>query len=689
MLLGKILAPVMRFCYYIIQSYGWAIILFTLFSKIVLLPVSVWVQKNSIKMVKMQPDINRIKIKHFGDPDAVADEQQAIFKREKYNPFASLIPLAVQLALLMGLVDVIGHPISYILEVPAETVSAMTADILAAGSYLEPESSSLEIAVVRDIRSGGDNKYIGVDNGIIADISAFNMDFLGLDLGWIAASDKGISFIVPFLAGLSALILCLCQNRLNVLQAEQSKAGQYGTMAFSVGLSLYLGFFVPAGVALYWVASNIMAIIQQILLNLALNPREYVNYEELEQTGRELRELQSRGRKSKLPPAVVRRAKEDYKKFFKVVGKHLVFYSESGGFYKYFKGYIEYILKHTNITIHYITSDINDGIFKTAEDNPQIKPYFIDEQRLIILMMKMDADVVVMTMPDIETYHIKRSYVRKDIEYIYIPHSMCSYNLTTRKGFLDHYDTLFNSGPHQLDEALKTEEVYGIPKRKMINCGYCLLDEMTADYESREHPENKRMQILIAPSWQKDNIIDLCLEEMLDSIKDKDYDITLRPHPQHVRHAPEKFEELRERYNENKNILIQTDFSSNETVFNADILITDWSGISFEYAFATKKPVIYIDTPMKIMNPEYERLGIEPFNIWIRREIGEVVGLSELDTLPDVIDRTILHKEDYRSKITELTEKWVYNPGSSSRTGGKYIIKAVKEHIKARKENES
>ena len=51
----------MYFCYYLVHNYGLAIILFTLISKIVLLPVSVWVQKNSIKMVKMQPEINRIK----------------------------------------------------------------------------------------------------------------------------------------------------------------------------------------------------------------------------------------------------------------------------------------------------------------------------------------------------------------------------------------------------------------------------------------------------------------------------------------------------------------------------------------------------------------------------------------------------------------------------------------------------
>ena len=82
-ILSEALGYVMYFCYYLVHNYGLAIILFTLISKIVLLPVSVWVQKNSIKMVKMQPEINRIKTRHFGDKDAIADEQSKLFKKEK------------------------------------------------------------------------------------------------------------------------------------------------------------------------------------------------------------------------------------------------------------------------------------------------------------------------------------------------------------------------------------------------------------------------------------------------------------------------------------------------------------------------------------------------------------------------------------------------------------------------------
>ena len=698
MFLGYVLGPVMRFCYNIISNYGWAIILFTLFSKIVLLPVSVWVQKNSIKMVKMQPAVNKIKIDHFGDKDAIADEQSKLYKKEKYNAFASLIPMLIQIVLLIGLVEVINHPLTYITKTGESKISALTQVALDNNEKLDPKSSGLEIAVVEDIQNGRYTEDYELslifDDDVpgfmtIGEIKNFKMNFAGFDLGWIAVTNGGLAWLVPIIAGFSAFLLCVAQNAINVLQAEQSKLNKYGMMAFSVGLSLYLGMFVPAGVALYWTASNLLAILQQWLLNIAINPKKYVDYAELEKTRKELSELNNMKSVKSLPPEAKKKAKADYKRFFGIVNKHLVFYSESNGFYKYYKGLIEYVLDHTNVTIHYITSDYNDNIFELEKQNPKIKAYFIDEKRLITLMMKMDADVVAMTMPDLDTYHIKRSYIRKDIEYVYIPHGMDSNNLALRSRALNAFDTIFVCGPHQLEEGEKLAELFDLKDQKFVEYGYCLLDSMIEDYEASPHPENETKTVLIAPSWQKDNIIDLCFDDVMNSMRGKDYRVIVRPHPQHVRHAAEKFERMKEQYKDDKNITIQTDFSSNDTVFNADILITDWSSISQDYAFTTKKPVIFIDTPPKIMNPDYKKIDTEPINIWIRNEVGTLVKLNELDKLDSIVREMLENREQYREKIAALTERSVYNLGKSSEVGGKYIIEAIQRQIKKRKEAKS
>ena len=690
MFLIDILGKIMLFCYNLFNNYGIAIILFTLFSKIVLLPISIWIQKNSIKMVKMQPEINKIKINYFGDKDRIAEEQTKVYKREKYNAFASLIPLFVQILLLLGLVKIINQPLTYILNVDSEVASSAVQVALDNNESLDAESSSLEVSVVKDIHNDANiDKYKEVmSEEDLQKIKDFDMKFFGFDLGWIATVEKGIAIWIPIIAGLSALVLCVGQNIMNVLQAEQSAYNKYGMLVLSVGLSLYLGAFVPAGVALYWTFSNLFAVLQQWILNICINPKKYVDYEELEKTGKQLKELEDINKKNgKRTPEQIKKEKEDYKRFFSVVNKHLVFYSESNGFYKYYKAIIEYLLKNTNITIHYITSDYNDKIFEMEKENSQIKAYYIEEKKLITLMMQMDADVVVMTMPDIENFHIKRSYVRKDIEYVYIPHGMDSMNLTMRTCSVNHYDTIFTTGKYQKEEQEKTNEVYNLKNRKLFEWGYSLLDDMISDYEKNK-VVNEQKTVLIAPSWQKDNIVDLCLDEILDSLKGENLKVIVRPHPQHVRHMKDKFENMKEQFKDNKNIEIQTDFSSNSTVFNADLLITDWSGIAFEYAYTTKKPVLFVDTPMKIMNPDYKKIDVEPFNIWSRNEIGQVVPVEECKNINKVVNQMLDDNLKYQEKIDKLVSDSVYNLGNSAEVGATYIINAIQEKINERKKED-
>ncbi|MEE0066848.1 MAG: YidC/Oxa1 family membrane protein insertase, partial [Evtepia gabavorous] len=99
--LGIPLGYIMYFCYHVAGNYALAILLFTLVTKVILLPVAIWVQKNGIKIVKLTPELNHIKANFLGDHDRIAEETQKLYKREKYNAFANLIPTFVQLILLI------------------------------------------------------------------------------------------------------------------------------------------------------------------------------------------------------------------------------------------------------------------------------------------------------------------------------------------------------------------------------------------------------------------------------------------------------------------------------------------------------------------------------------------------------------------------------------------------------------
>ena len=617
----------MNLCYIGINNYGWAIVIFTFISKIVLLPISIWVQKNSIKMVKMQPEINEIKVKHFGDKDTIAEMQSQLYKKYKYNAFASVIPMVIQIALLIALISVI--------------------------------KDGLQIS--------------GVDS-----------NFYDVQLGEIPIVKKGPYILIPLIAGMAAYLLCFVQNRVNVLQANSSKFEKYFTMLVSVGLSFYLGFYVQVGVIIYWIASNLFGILQIFALNAAINPNKYIDYERLEKSRAELSELEGLEKKNKRSTEDKRRERQDYKRFFSIGNKHLVFYSENSGFYKYFKGIIEYILRNTNITIHYITSDPNDKIFDLEKSNNHIKAYYIGQTKLITLMMKMDADIVVMTTPDLDNYQIKRSYVRKDIEYIYVQHHMGSVNMILRKGSVDNFDTVFISGTHHEDEIRATEKCYGLKPKRLVKYGFPLLDEMIRDFDEKKDVAKENKTILIAPSWHNEGIMNTCIEDLLVSLLGTSYKVIVRPHPQYVRHYRESLESLSTRY-ANTNIEIQFDFSSNETVFDADCLMTDWSSIAFEYAFTTGRPVLFVDTPMKVHNPEYQKIDVVPFDVWIRNKVGISIKPEEAKEVKAKIENLFIKEADYKQSIFELRDNNIYNIGNASEYGAKYIISSIQEKIEKRK----
>lgn len=680
--LGVLLGYLMSTCYTLVKNYGLAIILFTLLSKVILLPISVWVQKNSIKMVRMQPEINLLKAKYFGDGDRIADEQDRIFKHEKYNPFASIIPLAIQLTLLMGIINVIYHPLDYLLHMDSGLITQLVATAVAI-TGADPSASTIQLVVVGAIQSGIQLK--GVQPEVLSAIQQLDLSFLGFDLTAIPSMTGGMNLWSPVIAGLSSWLLCMAQNRSSVLQSEQSNWNKYGMMAFSVLLSLYLGTFVPIGVAVYWTASNLLAIAQLYMLNAVINPRSYVDYEALESSRKELRELQSIGGKRKLflhdPNA--KRERTDYKRFFSIANKHLVFYSEKSGFYKYFQDVIEYLLEHTNVIIHYVTNDANDAIFEKAAQNPQIKAYYIGIKKIITLMMKMDADMVVMTTPDLQKYHIKRSLVKEDTEYIYMFHGMTSTHLAVREGAYDYFDTILCAGQHQINELRKAEEVYGLPGKNLVPCGYGLMDNLIREYERQQRTEDNVKRILIAPSWQEDNILESCLDELLGQLINKGNIVIVRPHPEFIKRFPQKMQKILDRYGKefNEYFIVETDFSSNVTIFTADLVITDWSGIAYEFSFSTYKPSLFINTPMKIVNPEYKKIGIEPTDITLRDLVGVSVNLDEMDKLCETIEQLFEDQGTYKNRIKQLRNDYLFNIGYSGEAGGKYIVSQLQQRV--------
>lgn len=601
-------------------NYIAAIILFTLITRIILIPLSLWVQKNGIKMVKMMPELNRLKITYYGDKETIAEKTQELYKAEKYQPLASTIPLVIQIVLLMGVVaavkSLLGTSGDALLQIPSE---------------------------------------VG---------------------GW--------TLLMPLAAGLASLLLTLAQNKLGPLQREQQKAEKIITGAISVGISLFLGAFVSVGTCIYWICSNLMAIPLQLLYNVLVNPKKYVDYAALEKSKKELEAISDLG--AKVSKEDNKRERADYKRFFSIANKHIVFYSEKSGFYKYFRPMIEYILEHSNASIHYVTNDPNDQVFELANKQPQIKPYYIGPQKIITFMMKMDADIVAMTTPDLEKYYLKRSYVRKDIEYVYVPHGITSTNLTTQKGAYDHFDTILCAGQYQVNEVRETEEMYNLPSKTLVPCGYGMLDELIRNIEqagTSSRPDGKK-QILIAPSWQQDNILDSCINELIEQLYGDEYVLIVRPHPEYVKRYGPRMQQLIDQHKDKdpEKLIFETDFSVNTSIYSADLLITDWSAISFEYAFASCRPVLSINTPMKVTNPDYVKYKNQPIDITLRDQIGRALNLDELAQTRRVVDELLENPEAMAAHICQIRDANIFNVGHFGEAAGKYLLTRMIERSK-------
>ena len=678
------LGYLIKWCTALVGNYGLAIVLFTLATKLVLLPLSVWIQKNSILMVKIQPEVNFLKARLQGNMDAIADEQSKLFKREHYHPMLSLIPLILQLVLLMGVVYNIYHPLSYLFSLSDEFVETLATNV---GADLS--SSSYQLTIIEAIKSGTLNASSGIEGltpELIEGIKSFDLNFFGMNLTRQPSVALGLYILVPIIAGLSSFFVSLTQNQSNVIQHEQSKLNQYGIMAISVGLSLYLGLFVPCGIAVYWIASNLLSIAQMYLLNIAINPKDYVDYEALEESRKALAEAKEYGKTDKKDENYKenkRREKRDYNRFKSIKGKHIVFYSERSGFYKYYKGVIEELLKRSNLNIHYITNDPKDVIFDIAKENSRIKPYYIGLKKLSLLMMLLETDVFVMTTPALDKYYLKRSFVKKDVEYIYLPHDMMSVHMGFTEGAFDAFDTVFCAGRHIAEELREIEKVYGTPKKKLFEFGYPLADTLVE--QGKKANENRKQgvkkQILIAPSWQEDNLLDSVIHELISALYSDEYKIIVRPHPEYLKRFGAKMNEIVKKYEgyDKENLVFELDFSSNESIYSSDVIVTDWSGIAPEFAFATKRPAVFINTKIKAPNPNWQKINKIPVEISLRDTVGVSIDKDKVSTIKEKIEELFKKQEEYARVIEKTFENMVYNHGCSAEKGAKYILYTIKQ----------
>ena len=356
--------------------------------------------------------------------------------------------------------------------------------------------------------------------------------------------------------------------------------------------------------------------------------------------------------------------------------RSIVFYAENEASMNHFRTLIFELTERMNFQICYITSVKNDQILSSKNKN--ILSFYIGEGAARTkFFLTLRAKILVMDMPDLDRYHIKRSKAYP-VHYIYLFHSMFSIHSYLRKGALDNYDTIFCVGPHHVNELRTTEKLYGLKPKTIVNYGFGRLDTLLQEKEKFAKPDsNLKDLILITPSYGDENLLEKCGIELIDTLLKSDFRVLLRPHFRTLRDSKELIDSIKNKFGKNPSFIFEDGVIPPEYFHNSICMISDWSGISMEYAFTFERSVIFIDVPKKILNPDADDLPLEPIEISIRKKIGHIVSTNNIREIPNIINNLNNNTEDFKEQLKLIRQNTVFNISTSSKIGANYIEKLI------------
>jgi len=350
----------------------------------------------------------------------------------------------------------------------------------------------------------------------------------------------------------------------------------------------------------------------------------------------------------------------------------IVFYAENKASMNHFKLLILELTEKMNLQICYVTSVKNDPLL--SKENPKIKSFYIgDGTARIKFFLTLKSKILIMDMPDLNTFHIKRS-MTFPVHYVYLFHSMFSIHSYLRKGAIDNYDTIFCVGPQHIDEIKETEKVYGLKSKKLIKYGYGRLDTLIAEKENHLEHINPENLILIAPSYGDKNLLETCGIELIEILLQLNFKVLLRPHFRTLKNSIKLINNIKKKFGKNKNFILETGVIPSTLFHTSLTMISDWSGIALEYAFTFERPVIFIDVPKKKINPKVNDIKLDPIELSIRSKIGYVVSPNNLEKIIQILDNLEKNTKNFNEQIRELRVKTVYNVSGSAKIGAKYIL---------------
>ena len=266
--------------YTVFNNYGIAIIVFSIILRIILIPITIKQQKSLKKSAELQEEMKEIQRKYKNNPEKLNQETIDLYKREKMSPFAGCFSSIIQLVIILSVFWLVSQPLTYMKKIDTNVINDYKTQLQQEGN----QSGYAEIEII--------NKYGAQDERV-----RLNMDFLGLDLSKVPSSNLNDwrVYIIPLLYIISSVASIKLTNSFNKKKKDNKKAITDGkelqpqeepseleameamnkNMMYMMPLmSVFIAFIAPLGLALYWFISNVLMIIEKIIIELVMKHKE-------------------------------------------------------------------------------------------------------------------------------------------------------------------------------------------------------------------------------------------------------------------------------------------------------------------------------------------------------------------------------------------------------------------------------
>ena len=367
------------------------------------------------------------------------------------------------------------------------------------------------------------------------------------------------------------------------------------------------------------------------------------------------------------------REKEESARYFAVApqDRPVTVYAEDDYSWNQLAGYVERLTADHGRSVAYVTSAAEDPL---RTNPPAGVSVFHLAQLVPEFLPKVDSAVLVTTMPDLDTLHVRRPAIATCV---YLFHSLNSTLMAYRPGAFDAYDVLGTTGPYQQRELAARYAAIGKTGYRLAEVGYYKLDRIAEGFRSYQSVHPSETTVLVAPSWGEHNLLAACGAELVESLAAQGFRTVVRPHPAFFESIyPEGariVSTLRDRFAAYDNVIFETSITSENSFYEAALMVSDWSGAAFEYAFGTERPVLFVDVPPKAFNSEWRSFGLVPFEDTMRNEVGRVLSPVDVSTAGAAASDLLDGAAGFAAQIRAARDREIFNFGSAAAAGAAVI----------------